>query len=215
MMERVRPWLGNLATPFAKVLIKLKISPNHITITGFVFSLLAGYFYMTHHYGWGGLFVILAGAMDGLDGAVARMTKKASKKGAFLDSVVDRLGEVAIFAGIVVSFTNIWYQYIGIIALSMNLLISYLRARGESLGVDLRGIGIMERGDRMLFVVAMSIVGYLWPSHETGFAFMLVLYLLLVVITVFQRFTKVYGVLEEEITVMDPEKEELILETET
>ena len=210
MMERVRPWLGGFATPFAKILVKMHVKPNHLTYSGFIFSLIAGYFYMTHHYGWGGLFVILAGAMDGLDGAVARLTKSASKKGAFLDSVMDRLGEVVIFAGIVVSFTNIWYQYIGIIALSMNLLISYLRARGESLGVELRGTGIMERGDRMLFVVAMSIVGYLWPTHETGFLLMLILYLVLVAFTVFQRFIKVYGVLEEEITTTEENQKEVI-----
>ena len=196
MFEKLRPRLNRIAEPMGRLLVKLGIGPNHITILGFVFSLIAGLFYSMNHYGWGGLFVILAGTMDGLDGTVARLTKKSSKRGAFLDSVFDRLGEAVIFAGIIISLSKPLYQLIGILAMSLSFIISYLRARAESLGLEMRGIGLMERGDRMLFIMAMSIVGYLWPNHEAGFVFMLVLLLVLVMITVIQRFTTLYDGLE-------------------
>ncbi len=107
----------------------------------------------------GGVLLLISGFFDIVDGSVARVTKQASKKGAFLDSSFDKISEVVIFGGIAVS--GLAPAFWCLVALGLSLLVSYTRARAESLGVELKGIGIGERAERMLI---LAIIGMI-PVH--------------------------------------------------
>ncbi len=106
----------------------------------------------------GSLFLLLAGFFDVVDGAVARVTKRTSALGGYLDSVLDKVSEIIIFIGILIgSFTN---PVLVLVALSLSMLVSYTRARGEGLGVDLKGKGIAERAERILIIVILGFIPF-------------------------------------------------------
>jgi archaetidylinositol phosphate synthase len=102
----------------------------------------------------GGFVLLISGFFDIVDGTVARITKSISKKGSFLDSSFDKISEVSVFLGLAIG--NLAEPILCMIALSLSLLVSYIRARAESLGVDLKGIGIGERAERLLI---LAIIG--------------------------------------------------------
>ena len=106
----------------------------------------------------GGIFLIVAGFFDAVDGAVARATKKTSALGSFLDSVIDKVSEIIVFVGILIgSYTN---PVLVLVALSLSLLVSYTRAKGESMGVDLKGKGIAERAERILILSILAFIPF-------------------------------------------------------
>jgi archaetidylinositol phosphate synthase len=109
----------------------------------------------------GGVLLLVSGFFDIVDGQVARYTKKVSKKGGFLDSVFDKIAEVAIFAGLLVGgFAEpIWV----LLAITLSLLVSYARSRAESLGIKLQGIGIGERAERLLVIAIIGMIPGLMP----------------------------------------------------
>ncbi|MGI0068812.1 MAG: CDP-alcohol phosphatidyltransferase family protein, partial [Nitrosopumilaceae archaeon] len=88
---------------------------------------------------------------------VARITGKTSKKGAFLDSIFDKIAEVSIFLGILVGGYS--EGYLVLLAITLSLLVSYTRARAESLGIQLQGIGIGERAERLLVIAIIGMAG--------------------------------------------------------
>ena len=105
----------------------------------------------------GGLALLVSGFLDVIDGQVARIMRKETKAGAFLDSISDKVGEAAVFVGILVG--GLASPYLVLIAALLSLLVSYSRSRAESLGVDLAGVGIGERAERLLIVAVAAIVG--------------------------------------------------------
>lgn len=107
---------------------------------------------------YGGVFLLISGFADVLDGSVARAKGSVSSRGAFVDSTFDRLGEFLVFIGILIG--RISDPLLVLAALSFSLLVSYARARGESLGISLSGIGIGERAERILVLSVSSILGY-------------------------------------------------------
>jgi archaetidylinositol phosphate synthase len=128
----------------------------------------------------GGIFLILAGFFDAVDGAVARATKKTSALGAFLDSVIDKVSEIIVFVGILIgSYTN---PVLVLVALSLSLLVSYTRARGESMGVDLKGKGIAERAERILILSILAFIPF-----QDNISVALWIISILTVITVIER----------------------------
>lgn len=90
-----------------------------------------------------------------VDGSVARLTGKVSSKGAFLDSTIDRLTEIAVYVGIMLGGEVNPVNVVSALALSM--MVSYSRARGEALGVKMAGIGVGERAERILVLAALSL----------------------------------------------------------
>jgi len=98
---------------------------------------------------------LISGFFDIVDGSVARATKQISRKGAFLDSTLDKVAEVAIFLGIL--YGGLADGRIVLLALGLSLLVSYTRARAESLGIELKGVGIGERAERLIVIAAFSI----------------------------------------------------------
>ena len=105
----------------------------------------------------GGILLLVSGFFDIVDGQVAHVTKKTSKRGGFLDSVFDKIAEVAIFLGILIG--GFAEPYLVFLAITLSLLVSYTRSRAESLGINLQGIGIGERAERLLVIAILGIIG--------------------------------------------------------
>jgi len=146
--------------PLARVLIHLRVHPHVLTFSGLIFSLLAFNFFRNGYLFYGGLMVILAGICDVLDGRLARETQTMSKYGALIDSVVDRYSEVFMYMGLALFFWRKSPLMIVLLILTIagSFLVSYTRARAESLGFECR-IGLMQRQERMTYLAAGAILG--------------------------------------------------------
>ena len=158
--------LRYLELPGAKVFRALKFTPNGITILGFLITVLSAYLVGS---GWllaGGIVFLFAGGLDLMDGGLARLTGKASPFGALLDSVFDRLSEASLFVGIAVyalrddisDDRKILFITVLLLALIFSQGVSYLRARGEGLGVFTKA-GLMTRPERVLLLGIGLIIG--------------------------------------------------------
>lgn len=153
--ESLRPTLEKIGTGFAAT----GLSPTFWTSIGLVFAFIAAFVYgLNFEYAFilGGVLLLISGFFDIVDGQVARVTKKTSKKGAFLDSVFDKIAEVAIFLGILIG--GFAEPYLVFLAITMSLLVSYSRSRAESLGIKLQGIGIGERAERLLVIAIIGMI---------------------------------------------------------
>jgi archaetidylinositol phosphate synthase len=104
----------------------------------------------------GGALILLSGFCDIVDGSVARIRNQTTRKGAFLDSSFDKIAEIVIFAGI--AYGKLADPFLCLVGLGMSLLVSYTRARAESFGVKLKGVGIGERAERMLIIAIIGII---------------------------------------------------------
>jgi archaetidylinositol phosphate synthase len=160
LLNRIReafsPFIDKGGTFFAKT----GISPAGWSIVSLFLSVLSGMAYAGVFGSWmlGGLFLLGSGFFDIVDGAVARATGTMSRRGAFIDSSFDRIAEVMVYGGIVIG--GIGEPSIIFAALASSMLVSYTRARGESLNVKLSGIGIGERAERIFILALSSIAGY-------------------------------------------------------
>ncbi|HYY91237.1 MAG TPA: CDP-alcohol phosphatidyltransferase family protein, partial [Candidatus Dormibacteraeota bacterium] len=138
------------------------LSPNSLTAVGFLLSVIAATLYWGRLAGgeWvAAIFVLLIGSFfDAVDGAMARKYSEVSKFGGVLDSVLDRIGEIALYAGLLAG--ALVQPWIGIWALSAALMVSYVRARVSAEGVTLKGVGIAERPERLLILIVATL---LWP----------------------------------------------------
>ncbi len=158
LRNSLQPHLEKLGNSFAST----GISPTGWSVIGLVFAFASAFFY-----GWnmefsliiGGIVLLAAGFFDIVDGQVARATKKITKTGGFLDSVFDKIAEVAIFFGILVG--GFAEPYLVFLAISLSLLVSYTRSKAESLGIKLQGIGIGERAERLLVIAIVGIIGFM------------------------------------------------------
>jgi archaetidylinositol phosphate synthase len=100
--------------------------------------------------------LLISGFFDIVDGSVARVLKKTTTRGAFLDSNFDKISEALIFIGIAIG--GLANPILAMIALATSILVSYLRARAESLGIELKGIGIGERAERLLVLAICGLI---------------------------------------------------------
>ena len=161
-----------LINPLVSFLIKRGIHPNSLTTFGLLLSILSavllakgkGYFF------WAGLSIMVAGTCDVIDGKVARATGLGSKFGALYDSAIDRYSEVIMFLGVFFYFVanGMYTNSIAVfIAISGSLMVSYIRARAEALGVQCR-VGIMQRAERIVFLAVGALFGditFVSPSY--------------------------------------------------
>ncbi len=168
LLDNFRNALGPLLNKIGITFAGTGLSANSWTAIGLGVSILAAIVYGSNDLldlGWkpwnlaavlGGSLLLLSGFFDIVDGSVARVTKRLSKEGAFLDSVFDKTAEVAIFLGI--AFGHLSDSFWCLLALGMSLLVSYTRARVESLGGKLKGIGIGERAERLLIIALIGMI---------------------------------------------------------
>ena len=158
--------LRYVGVPGAKVLRSLGITPNVATILGLTISLVAAALVGAEFLLAGGLVFLVGGMFDFLDGALARLTGKVSKFGAILDSLMDRLGEAALFLGMAIYGVRadlsddrlLFFVVALVLALVTSQSVSYLRARGESLGVETKA-GLMTRSERVVLLSLGLVLG--------------------------------------------------------
>jgi len=201
-------------------LIKHNVSPNTLTIIGFIISSIAaiGFAFPTIFiYKWylawlPCLLFFISGYFDVLDGGVARKANRVTKFGAFLDSTLDRISDSIIVLGLMFG-QMFWHwdkninDFLGLLILISTLMISYTRSRAENEGVFMKGIGLMERAERILIIIGAYIIesclkndelinfGIYKPSNPYTYWFFplfSIFYLGLLVITVVQRILHVY-----------------------
>lgn len=161
MLDKLRDRLSGYLLALGKVAADVGLSPTAWTFVGLLVSFFAAVAFWSSGYRGellGGVLILLSGFFDIVDGAVAKVTGKVSKRGAFLDSTLDRVSEVAIYLGILLgALAN---PTAILLALSFSLLVSYTRAKGDALGASLAGVGIGERSERLLVLAISSIAGY-------------------------------------------------------
>lgn len=188
-----RAVVGKVITPVAKGLLKIGLSPDAVTFIGTVgVSAAALIFFPDGRFVIGILIMVLFVFSDMLDGAMARLQNRTGVWGAFLDSTLDRVADGAIFGALLVwavRTQSIWVQAAALICLVGGFVISYARARAESVGLDCK-VGIAERTERLLIaLLAAFIYGLGVPYILPAALFILAA---LVIFTVYQRLIHVY-----------------------
>ncbi|WP_309491898.1 CDP-alcohol phosphatidyltransferase family protein [Candidatus Hecatella orcuttiae] len=165
-MTKLRIRVEELLCTLAEGLLKAGVGPNTMTALGFILAVSAGYFYAFSpqpRFIWlAASLLLISGLFDALDGAAARLSGRATSFGSFLDSLLDRYSDVAVIFGITLSYREVSVLGVsgmiwGILALTGSLLVSYTRAKGESLGISMGGVGLAERPERILIIFASSI----------------------------------------------------------
>jgi CDP-diacylglycerol--glycerol-3-phosphate 3-phosphatidyltransferase len=175
-----------VSLPVAKLLVKTGVTPNVLTTIGLLINLgaaaavAAGYFLI------GGLLVLLAGLFDLFDGAVARLSNKATRFGALYDSTVDRITEGALFLALAWIFLlsgNLTAVVLAFVAMVGSFLISYIRARSEGLGIECK-VGVFTRAERIGILVLGLLFNVVYYS--------LILLAVLTFVTVIERMVHVW-----------------------
>jgi CDP-diacylglycerol--glycerol-3-phosphate 3-phosphatidyltransferase len=156
--------------PFVKVLIKLGLTPNAVTTIGFVLNIGVAVIFIIGgeegnrgdltYVGWAGALILFAGLFDMLDGQVARLGNMKSVFGALYDSVLDRYSELIMFFGIcyyLVAHHYFLSSIFAFVAMIGSMMVSYVRARAESLGIESKG-GLMQRPERVITIGVFAII---------------------------------------------------------
>ncbi len=160
----IRQWMVWVIGPVERLLVRTGVSPTALNLLGATAGIAAGVSFAAGGLGVGPWCLALGGISDILDGRVARARGIASRYGAFLDSTLDRFAESGTFVGIAWYFSGTpWISAATVLAISGSLLVSYARARGESLGAAFSG-GLMQRPER----VSLLILGALLDPTLTG-----------------------------------------------
>ena len=159
--EVVRAWLKSLTKPIYDV----GLTPNALTIIGLLLSILSATIYLLHRQGsiyvlLATLIFLLASACDVLDGLIAETYGKKTVLGGFLDSVFDRYSDGIIIASLIIAgLCDVGW---GLAALVGSFLVSYTRAKAESLGVSMSSVGVAERAERAIIIVVFSLLSYVF-----------------------------------------------------
>ena len=143
-----------LVNPILILMVKVKLTPNAVTILGFIICCISAYYISSGSFLVGGLLVLFSGFLDIFDGALARKINQITDKGAFLDSTFDRLSEAIVLIALIFYFSNsneTNFVLLTSASLVFSLLISYLRARIEGLGYNSKS-GFFTRPERVLVV---------------------------------------------------------------
>jgi len=154
----IRDWLMWVIGPLERMFLALGVPPVAFNWTGVVLGAAAGFAFARGAFTAGGWLVLLGGAADIFDGRIARARGIASRAGAFLDSTLDRFAETFAYVGLVAYFRASWWEVLLVaVAMGGSLLVSYARARGESLGVVFKG-GLMQRAERLVLLAVASLL---------------------------------------------------------
>lgn len=198
---RFQAWVRRNALRVGSVVGRLPVTPNQVTVAGMGFTFGAAVLAGLGHLRWAGLVLAFAGTFDILDGALARATKRSYPYGAFLDSTTDRYSEGAMYVGLGAYFLNAggpWMKPLVLaclLALAGSYLVSYVRARAQSLGFTCDQ-GLFARPER----VVATVIGLLFGAWLGGVVLDAVVVLLAVLtnVTAVQRILEVWGQAREQ-----------------
>jgi CDP-diacylglycerol---glycerol-3-phosphate 3-phosphatidyltransferase len=174
-----QPLVYKVINPLIQFFVKVGITPNVVTTIGFLLNIVAAIIFILgadaihgdlSYVGWGGFVILFAGLFDMIDGRLARVSKMESSFGAMYDSVLDRYSELVMFLGIcyyLVAQNYFLSSLFAFIALIGSIMVSYVRARAEGLGVECKG-GLMQRPERILLVGISAILCGLFENYTNG-----------------------------------------------
>jgi CDP-diacylglycerol--glycerol-3-phosphate 3-phosphatidyltransferase len=189
-MENIREFFGTKLrrgfAPILSALQRLGITPNQVTIAGTILNIAAAALVIADQLIYAGVVFVVAGCFDMLDGTLARLAQKATPFGAFLDSTLDRVSEGVMFAAIAYLLAEQGRSIdvaLVVLALLGSILVSYTRARAESVGVDCK-VGLMSRPERII-LIAIGLFFDVLP-------YVIYIMLALTVFTVIQRVVHTY-----------------------
>lgn len=160
-----------LINPIIKGMIKMGITPNMVTTIGFVGNVIAAFLFIHASQltpisigfswiGWGGAILLFSGLFDMMDGRLARLGNMSTTFGAFWDSTLDRYSELFSLFGItlyLMTASGIWAGVITFLALVGSIMVSYVRARAEGLGIECK-VGLMQRPERVVVTALAAII---------------------------------------------------------
>jgi CDP-diacylglycerol--glycerol-3-phosphate 3-phosphatidyltransferase len=159
---------SRLERPGARLLSRLGVTPNGVTLMGLALSVVSAGLIATGSLALGGVVLLMSAALDMMDGALARLTGRASDAGALLDSVADRVAEAAVLLGMLAFALGRGDATMAVLvnlAIVTSVLVSYIRARAEGLGV--RGtVGLMTRPERVVVLAVGLLAGF--PTVALG-----------------------------------------------
>ena len=195
MLTKLKQRVQQMLAAEARAAHRIGLTPNMITGIGIILAFLSALAYAK----WQGysltlllaaVLLLLSGFCDALDGIVARLYGQATVFGSFLDSVLDRYADAALYIGIIVG--GLCIPFWGMIALIGSLLVSYSRARAEAAGTRMESVGLVERAERMIILLVASLVAVFWqPTIVMNVGVFLLA--ILSNLTVLQRSLYVYG----------------------
>jgi len=200
MLTRLKQKVQQTLAAEARAAHRIGLTPNMITGIGILLAFLSAFAYAEwgRYSAWQGrtFFLVLAfvlllfsGFCDALDGIVARLYWQATVFGGFLDSVLDRYADAAVYVGIIVGgLCNVLW---GLIAMIGSLLVSYSRARAEAAGIKMESVGLAERAERMIILLAATLIAVFWKP-VTVMSVGVILLAILSNLTVLQRGLYVY-----------------------
>jgi CDP-diacylglycerol--glycerol-3-phosphate 3-phosphatidyltransferase len=177
--DKLQKGIYRVINPLVKGLIKIGFTPNLVTVTGLVLNIMVAIVFIKgaeqgnrgdlSYVGWAGALILFAGLFDMLDGQVARLGNMSSSFGALFDSVLDRYSELIMFLGICYYLVAHHYfisSLAAFIAMIGSMMVSYIRARSEGLGIQNSG-GLMQRPERVI-LIALSAIACGVTGHFIG-----------------------------------------------
>jgi len=200
MLTKLKKKVQEMLSTEARAAHRIRLTPNTISAFGIILAVLSAFAYLE----WqtnnlylliATLLLLISGFCDALDGVVARLYGQTTVFGGFLDSLLDRYADAIIFMGVILGGLSdvAW----GMAAIIGSLLVSYSRARAEAAGVMMETIGLAERAERMLILVAASIIAFAWQP-QTVMSAAVILIAVLSNMTVLQRSWYVYEKLKKK-----------------
>lgn len=198
MLSKLKKRVQNILTLEAKAAHKIGLTPNIVSLIGLILAMLSAFTFAVSQSQ--PLWIILAtilffasGFCDVLDGVIARIYQQTSIFGGFLDSLLDRYADAAVYAGLIVGglCSPIW----GLASLVGSVMVSYSRARAEAADIKMESIGIAERAERMLILGVASIAAVFWIE---ALNYGIILLAILSNFTVLQRVIHVYSTLKKK-----------------
>jgi archaetidylinositol phosphate synthase len=200
MLTKLKQKVQQMLTDEAKAAHKIGLTPNKISTIGIILAFLSAIAYVE----WQNspfylllatVLLLLSGFCDALDGVLARLYQQTTVFGGFLDSLLDRYADAAVYAGIILGglCNAIW----GLTALTGSLLVSYSRARAEAANIKMESIGIAERAERIIILAIASTIAIFWQP-TTAINASMILLAALSNLTVLQRSLHVYKTLKKK-----------------
>lgn len=196
MLTRLKQRVQQMLAAQAKTAHEMGLTPNMISGTGLVLALLSAFAYAEWQHRalyllLAALLLLLSGFCDALDGVVARLYEQATVFGGFLDSVLDRYADAAVYIGIILGGLCTYVVW-GLIAIAGSLLVSYSRAKAEVAGIKMESVGLAERAERIIILLLASLIAvFLQPTTVMNVG--VILLAVISNLTVLQRTLYVYS----------------------
>jgi archaetidylinositol phosphate synthase len=171
LLTKLKERIQQLLIGEAKFARSMGLKPNHLSLIGLFAAVVSAHLYWSSQFQTtrlplAALCLLISGFFDALDGVSARLYGEVTVFGGFLDSLLDRYSDALILGSIFLGWltTSAPWQLIGIAAIVGSLLVSYTRARAEAAGVKMETVGLAERAERLLIIVAASLLALVWQD---------------------------------------------------